>query len=98
MSFNAVTHARNRGARNLWIHIARENSAMLAIVRHAGADVRFDGAEVTAQLPLPQDTLATQVDELLGDRAAELDYRFERHALRLDKLREVCLPSPLIRT
>jgi GNAT superfamily N-acetyltransferase len=94
---HAVTHARNRGARNLWIHIARENSAMLAIVRRAGADVQFDGVEVTAQLPLPHDTLATQIDEFVGHQAAELDYRFRRQVLRLDKLCEVCLPSPLVR-
>jgi hypothetical protein len=94
---HAVTHARNRGAHNLLIHIARENSAMLAIVRRAGAEVQFDGAEATAQLPLPQDTLATQIEELVGHQAAELDYRFKRHVLRLDKLREVCLLSPLVR-
>jgi GNAT superfamily N-acetyltransferase len=94
---HAVTHARNRGVRNLLIHIARENSAMLAIVRRAGAEVQFDGAEATAQLPLPQDTLATQIEELVGHQAAELDYRFKRHVLRLDKLREVCLLSPLLR-
>jgi len=93
---HAVTHARNRGVRNLLIHIARENSAMLAIVRRAGADVQFDGAEATAQLPLPQDTLATQIEELVGHQAAEVDYRFKRQVLRLDKLRKVCFPSPSV--
>lgn len=92
---HAVTHARNRGVRNLLIHVARENSAMLAIVRRAGADVQFDGAEATAQLPLLQDTLATQIEERVGHQAAELDYRIKRHVLRLDKLREVCLLPPL---
>lgn len=91
---HAVMQARNRGVRNLLIHIARENSAMLAIVRRAGADVQFDGAEATAQLPLLQDTLVTQLEQLVGHQAAELDYRIKRHVLRLDKLREVCLLSP----
>jgi len=92
---HAVTHARNRGVRNLLIHVARENSAMLAIVRRAGAEVQFDGAEATAQLPLLQDTLATQLEEMVGHQAAELDYRIKRHVLRIDKLREMCLRSPL---
>jgi len=58
--------------------------------------VQFDGAEATAQLPLPQDTLATQIEELVGHQAAEVDYRFKRQVLRLDKLRKVCFPSPSV--
>lgn len=83
---HAVTHARNRGARNLLIYIARDNTAMLSIVRRAGARMRFDGAEVTAELPLPADTLASQLEELVGQRAAEFDYSIKMHVLRLDKL------------
>jgi GNAT superfamily N-acetyltransferase len=90
---HAVTHARNRGARDMLIHIARENSAMLAIVRHAGASMRFEGAEVTARLPLPSDTLASQFEELLGHQAAEIDYRMKIHVLRLDRLWPGGLPA-----
>ena len=90
---HAVTHARNRGARNLLIHIARDNSAMIGIVRRAGADIRFDGAEVTAELPLPQGTLGSHLEELVAHQAAAIDYRIKRHVLRLDKLWPGCLPA-----
>ena len=90
---HAVTHARNRGARDMLIYIARENSAMLAIVRRAGASMRFDGAEVTARLPLPSDTLASQLEELVGHQAAEIDYRMKMHVLRLDRLWPGGLPA-----
>ena len=42
---HAVTHARNRGALVMAIHIARENTAMLSIVRRAGAQIEFDGPD-----------------------------------------------------
>ena len=82
----AVTQARNRGARNMAIHIARENAAMLAIVRRAGAHIVFDGAEATAQLDLPARTLATQVEALVESQVADIDYRIKMQVLRLDRL------------
>lgn len=84
---HAVTHARNRGARTMMIHIARDNAAMLGIVRRAGAAVEFDGSEAVARLLLPQDTLGSQLEELVGHQAAELDYRIKMQVLRLDWLR-----------
>lgn len=83
---HAVTHARNRGCGTLLIHLARDNKAMLAIVRRAGAAVSFEGPEALAQLPLPADTLGSQIAEMLGHQAAELDYRMKLQILRLDKL------------
>jgi ribosomal protein S18 acetylase RimI-like enzyme len=80
---HAVTHARNRGVRTLVIHLARDNAAMLAIVRRAGARVAFEGSDVVAELPLPADTLGTQIAELLGHHAAALDYRIKLQVLRL---------------
>lgn len=91
---HAVMHARNRQVQHLKLHIARENSAMLAIVRRAGAELSFDGGEATAELVLAQDTLATQLEELLGHQAAELDYRVKLHVLRLDRLRPRCMKGP----
>ncbi len=76
---HAVLLARNRGVRTLTIHLARDNRAMLAIVRRSGALVRFDGRDVVAELPLPADTLGSQLDELMGHQAAEWDYRLKRH-------------------
>ncbi|MBE0549300.1 MAG: GNAT family N-acetyltransferase [Rubrivivax sp.] len=90
---HAVTHARNRGARNLLIYIARENSAMMGIVRRAGASLQFDGADVTAELPLPLDTLGSQLEELVSQRAAEIDYRIKWHVLQLDKLWPGCMSA-----
>ena len=79
-------HARNRGVGTMVIHTARDNSAMLGIVRRAGAVLDFDGTEVLATLPLPADTLGTQIEALLGHRAAEFDYQIKLHVLRLDRL------------
>ncbi len=82
----AVTQARNRGTQTMAIHIARDNVAMLAIVRRAGAHIEFDGADATAQLELQSYTLATQVEALVESRAADIDYRIKMQVLRLDRL------------
>jgi GNAT superfamily N-acetyltransferase len=84
---HAVTLARNRGVHRLVIHLARDNAPMLAIVRRAGASLAFEGSDAIATLPLAGDTLATQMQELLGHQAAELDYRLKRQALRPDRTR-----------
>jgi ribosomal protein S18 acetylase RimI-like enzyme len=83
---HAVTHARNRGAGSLAIHFARDNAAMQAIVRRAGASVAFEGGDAVGLLPLPADTLGTQLSALLETQAAELDYRWKMQVLRLDRL------------
>lgn len=77
---HAVLLARNRGVRELRIHLLRQNKAMLAIVRRAGATVDFDGGDATANVTLPPDTLGSQIGELIGHSAAELDYRLKRHS------------------
>lgn len=82
---HAVTHARNRGVHTLAIHMARDNAAMLAIVRRAGAAISFDGGDALAQLPLPADTLGSQIEALLGHQAAEFDYRLKMQVLRLNQ-------------
>jgi GNAT superfamily N-acetyltransferase len=83
---HAVTHARNRGAHSMAIHIARENSAMLSIVRRAGAQISFDGSDAVAQLGLPADTLGSQFEAIVEKQAADLDYRIKLQVLRLDRL------------
>ena len=90
---HAVTHARNRGVKTLLIHMARDNGAMLAIVRRAGATLRFEGSEALAKLPLPADTLGSQIQELLGHQAAEFDYRLKLQVLRLDAMRPADQPG-----
>jgi ribosomal protein S18 acetylase RimI-like enzyme len=81
---HSVMHARNRGMSKMLIHLARDNAAMLGIVRRAGASIEFEGSDVLAQLPLPADTLGSQIAELLGQQAAELDYRLKARVLRLN--------------
>lgn len=83
---HAVRHARNRGVHTLYIHVARDNTPMMAIVQHAGALIDFEGSDATAELPLPGHTLGTQIEELLCQQAAALDFRYKRHALKLDAL------------
>jgi hypothetical protein len=81
-----VLHARNRHIDTLIIHALSENTAMLRIVRKAGATIARDGGESQAHLRLPPDDLQSHVDELIGDQAAEIDYGFKVHARRLDGL------------
>lgn len=84
---HAITHARNHGVQTLFLHLARDNTAMMAIVQHAGALIDFDGADAMAELALQGQTLGTQIGALLASQAAEVDFRFKRHALRLDALK-----------
>jgi len=83
----AVTHARNRGMHTLFIHVARDNTPMMAIVQHAGAVIDFEGSDATAELLLPAQTLGTQIEELLSSQAANVDFRYKRHALKVDALK-----------
>lgn len=71
---HAVLHARNRGVQTIFIHALSENTAMLKIVRHAGATVERDGSESEAWLQLPPDSFASHLDEIVASRTAELDY------------------------
>jgi GNAT superfamily N-acetyltransferase len=84
---HATTLARNRSVNTLVIHLARDNAAMLAIVRRAGAHLAFEGSDAIATLPLPADTLGSQIQELWEHQAAELDYRLKSQVLRVDRLR-----------
>ncbi len=81
---HAMLHARNRGLDTLFIHALSENTAMLRIARKAGATIERAGSESDAYLKLPQDTLASWVEQWVGDGAAEIDYRFKQHARIVD--------------
>jgi len=78
----SVLHARNRGARRLVIHLARDNAPMLAIVRRSGATVRYEGSDAVAHLTLPDDSIGSHLGAMAESQAANLDYRFKREALR----------------
>ena len=83
---HATLHARNRGVVSIFIHALSENTAMLKIARDAGATLQRDGPECEAWLALPPDSLVSHLDEFLGDRAAELDYRLKEHAHSMENL------------
>jgi GNAT superfamily N-acetyltransferase len=83
---HAMLHARNRGVQTIFIHALSENTAMLKIARNAGATVERDGPETEAWLKLPPDSFASHLDEMVGVRAAELDYRLKLHANQVEKL------------
>ena len=83
---HAVLHARNRNIDTLIIHALTENTAMLRIAYNAGARVLRQGSDAEALLQLPPYTVASQIEELLEDRAAEVDYHFKRQVRRVDTL------------
>lgn len=90
---HAVTHARNLGLHTLHLQLARDNAPMLAIVQRAGAAIDFDGSEASAALHLPANTLASHLEELLGKRVADFDFRFKRQSLRVDALQTRAPPA-----
>jgi GNAT superfamily N-acetyltransferase len=83
---HAVLHARNRGVVSIFIHALSENTAMLKIARDAGASVERDGPECEAWLKVPPDSFASHLDQLLGESAAEIDYRLKHHARHVENL------------
>jgi GNAT superfamily N-acetyltransferase len=85
---HAMLHARNRGVQTLLIHALSENTAMLKIARNAGAVVERDGSESEAWLRLPPDSLASHVEEVMGQHAAEVDYQIKVQAARVSGLFE----------
>lgn len=86
---HAVMHARNRGVHTLYIHLAHHNTPMLAIVQRAGARLAYEDGETHAELSLEGDTVGTQIGELLGHQAAELDFHVKLQTLRLDALTRI---------
>ncbi len=83
---HAMLHARNRGIQTLFIHALTQNAPMLRLARKAGATVERDGSESMAWLQLPPDTIASHVDELVDEHAAEIDYQVKFQARWMDRL------------
>lgn len=79
---HAALHARNRGVDRLFVHALSENAAMLALARRAGAQVEHEGAESTAVLRLPPQSLLSHCNQHLAARAAQVDYDVKRQARR----------------
>jgi len=91
---HAMLHARNRGVETIFIHALSENTAMLKIARNAGATVERDGSESEAWLKLGPDSFASHLDEILGEHAAEIDYRMKLRAHRTERLFTSKVSSP----
>jgi len=83
---HAALHARNRGIDCLLVHALSENTAMLRIARNAGARIERDGPESQAWVRLAPESLASHVEALVEDTAADLNYRLKRQAQRIDEL------------
>jgi GNAT superfamily N-acetyltransferase len=83
---HAALHARNRGIDTLLVHALSENTAMLRIARNAGARVERDGPESQAWVKLAPESLASHVEAMVEDRAADLDYGLKRQAQRVEGL------------
>jgi len=79
---HAMLHARNRQVQTIFIHALSENTAMLKLAKSAGAIVERDGSESEAWLKLPPHSFASHLDEVIGEHAAEFDYRLKQHAHR----------------
>ena len=73
----AVVHARNEGVEIVVIHALSENTAMLNIVRKAGARIERDGSESEAYLTLAPADLDSRISELLDEQIAQTDYRIK---------------------
>lgn len=86
---HAMLHARNRGLDAMFIHALSENTTMLHIAHRAGAVVQRDGSESEAFLKLPQDTLASRMEQWVGEGAAALDYQFKQQGRLVDGLIDV---------
>jgi GNAT superfamily N-acetyltransferase len=86
---HAMLHARNRGVRTLQVHALSENKAMLAIARKLGGRIVSAGPESEARVELPPDSLASHLDELVADNAAEVDYQLKSHGARVRAVLDV---------
>jgi len=76
----AVTHARNQGVSLMFIHALSENTPMLKIAKKAGARVEREGSESDAYLSLPVANLDSQLNELLEEGMADLDFQIKMRA------------------
>lgn len=82
----AIIHARNQGVALMFIHALSENTPMLKIAKKAGARVERDGIESDAYLSLPAADLDSQMNELLEEGMADLDFQIKSRAKQFMQL------------
>ena len=85
---HAVLHARNRRHDTLFIHALSENTAMLRIARKAGGVVVRSGSETDAFVRLPPDTVASRLQQWVGEGAARIDYHLKQQTRRTESTPE----------
>jgi RimJ/RimL family protein N-acetyltransferase len=85
----ACLNATNSGVTLMHIHALTENTAMLAIIKNAGAHIEFDGKESESILQLPTATLDSHIMEILSEQIALGDYRIKHKASQFSKLLKV---------
>ena len=83
---HAALHARNRHIDTLLVNALSENTAMLRIARNAGARIERDGPESQAWVRLAPESLASRVEALVEEHAADVDYGLKRQAQLVDGL------------
>jgi ribosomal protein S18 acetylase RimI-like enzyme len=83
---HAMLRARNRGVDTIVIHALSENTAMLKIVRKAGATIERTGVDAEAELRLPPDNDASRQAGRVEEALGELDYQFKQGAHQIDTL------------
>ena len=76
----ALMHARNANAATILIHALSENTPMLKIARKAGARVERDGSESDAYLSLPMANIDSQVNEIIEEGIADVDFHIKARA------------------
>jgi ribosomal protein S18 acetylase RimI-like enzyme len=77
----AAVHAVNDGIKTLHIHTLSENTAMLRIVRGAGAVVEQADSQSEARLTLPEASFRSRLDELLSGQVGQVDYLLKAEAV-----------------
>lgn len=85
----AVMHSRNNGVEVIFIHALSENTAMLNIVRKAGAKIERDGSESEAYLKLLPADLDSRMAEIFDEQIADTDYRLKVQAKQFRDVLEI---------
>jgi GNAT superfamily N-acetyltransferase len=82
----AHTHARNWGARTLFMHCLRENGAMMHLARKQGMALASEAGEVDAHLLLAPADAATHFGELFAQRVALFDHALKAQLLQARRI------------
>jgi GNAT superfamily N-acetyltransferase len=94
----AHTHARNWGARTLFMHCLTENTAMMHLARKQGMDIVAQTGEADAWLKLPLADASSHFGEVFAQRVALFDYALKTHLASARRLASTLIPGHSIIT